>query len=335
MFLKFFLLLVGFALLLKGADWLVSGAASLARRYHISELAIGLTIVAFGTSAPELVVSVLGTINGHNQVVFGNIIGSNNFNLFIILGLCGLLQPLWVQQSTVWKEIPYSLFATILLWILANDQLLWGAPSIISRLDSLLLLLLFVLFLCYVYHSLRKEKPLSQMPPQEPVAVAHSQPHFDHKKNILYIIIGLAGLGLGGHLVIDQALALARLLEIDERIIGLTIIAAGTSLPELATSVVAAMRKKADIAVGNIVGSNIFNIFFILGTSALIHPVQFDSSFNQELYLLMGGTLFVFIAMFTGGRHRLDRWESFFLLALFLLYAYYFYSASSPAALEP
>lgn len=325
MFLKFFLLLVGFALLLKGADWLVSGASSLARRYRISELTIGLTIVAFGTSAPELVVSVLGAFNGHTEIVMGNIIGSNNFNLFIILGISGLLQPLWVQHSTVWKEIPYSFLGIVLLWVLANDALLWNAPPLIGRFDSLLLLLLFILFLWYVYHSLRRDTTKL-----EDAEVASTEV-YSNKKNILYIVLGLTGLVIGGRLVIDQALALAQLLEIEERIISLTIVAAGTSLPELATSVVAAMRKRADIAVGNIIGSNIFNIFFILGVSALIKPVGYDSAFNQELYLLAAGTVFVFIAMFTGGRQRLDRWEAFFLLAIFLLYSYYFYSEEGAA----
>lgn len=360
MFLKLFLLLVGFALLLKGADWLVSGASSLARRYRISELAIGLTIVAFGTSAPELVVSVIGAVDGYNQVVLGNVIGSNNFNLFIILGLSGLLQPLWVQNSTVWKEIPYSLLGALLLWLLANDNLLWDTPSLISRLDSTILLVLFLLFLYYVYHSLRKDVPqvtspvtigavsratpateadattTSASPGAASTAAASTTAAtsteaapadlFSNKKSILFIILGLAGLVLGGRLVIDQALALARILEINERIISLTVVAAGTSLPELATSVVAAMRKRADIAVGNIIGSNIFNFFFILGLSAFIRPVAYDAAFNKELYLLVAGTVFVFMAMFTGGRHRLDRWEAFFLLAMYLFYSYYFYS---------
>ena len=239
MFLKIFLLLVGFALLLKGADWLVSGASSLARRYRISELAIGLTIVAFGTSAPELVVSLIGAMDGFNEVVLGNVIGSNNFNLFIILGLSGLLQPLWVQHSTVWKEIPYSLFAALLLWVLANDQLLWQTESFVGRLDSVFLLVLFLAFLYYVYKSLRNDIP--QTIPQ-PIIVGNSSAPtpvitealpedsgsgevYSNKKNIFFIIIGLAGLIIGGRLVIDQAMALARLLEIDERIISLTIVA--------------------------------------------------------------------------------------------------------------
>lgn len=327
MLLKLLLLLVGFALLLKGADWLVSGASALARRYNISELAIGLTIVAFGTSAPELVVSVIGAMDGYNTVVLGNVVGSNNFNLFVILGLSGLLQPLWVQNSTVWKEIPYSLLAAALLWLLGNDLLLWGIPPIISRMDSVLLLVLFCAFLFYVYKSLNRE------PAPVPQAGGLSAPAVpSNKKNILLIVVGLTGLVIGGRLVIDQALALARLLEIDEHIISLTIVAAGTSLPELATSVVAALRKRADIAVGNIIGSNIFNIFFILGVGALIQPVVYDQIFNRDLYLLLAGTVFVFVAMFTGGRHRLDRWEAFFLLAVYLLYAYYFYSDNGTAA---
>ncbi|MEX0647373.1 MAG: calcium/sodium antiporter [Balneolaceae bacterium] len=302
-------LILGLAFLIKGADWLVNGASSLAKKYEISDLAIGLTIVAFGTSAPELVVNVLASVQGHHDIVFANIIGSNNFNLLVILGISGLITPLVVQSGTVWKEIPLSLFAAILLFILANDFFSTSAPMV-SRMDGFVFLTLFGLFLFYVYKQLKSDPATPESPLQT----------FSPVKIWVFIIAGLAGLVLGGRLVVNNAIEIASVLGISEKIIGLTIIAAGTSLPELATSVVAAARKNVDIAVGNIIGSNIFNIFLILGISSLVKPVQFDSTFNYELYLLTGGTAFLFVAMFTGGRKKLDRWEAALLLIVFIAY---------------
>ncbi|MDR9416822.1 MAG: calcium/sodium antiporter [Gracilimonas sp.] len=305
-------LTLGLILLIKGADWLVDGATALAKKFNVSDLAIGLTIVAFGTSAPELVVNVMGSIEGHHEIVFANIIGSNNFNLLVILGISGLITPLVVQSSTVWKEIPLSLFAAVLLFILAND--FWSPETFtLSRLDGLVLLLLFAGFLFYVYKQLSSDPSESK-----PSEKAYSQ-----LKIWSFIILGLAGLVIGGRFVVNNAIEIATILGVSEKIIGLTIIAAGTSLPELATSIVAAMRKNADIAVGNIIGSNIFNIFLILGLSSLVNPVHYNPSFNLEMYLLVGGTLLLFVGMFTGQKKKLDRWEAALLLLLFLGYTGY------------
>lgn len=286
------LLTLGLILLIQGAHWLVDGASALAKRYNISDLAIGLTIVAFGTSAPELVVNTFASFQSHQDIVFGSVIGSNNFNLFAILGISGLIVPLSVQSSTVWKEIPLSLFATIVLYALCND--FFFASKVLTRIDGVILLTLFGLFLFYVYKQVRTDT--TQVQPS--------------KKNLSkvrlwgFIIIGLAGLVIGGKLVVTNAVQMATILGVSEKIIGLTIVAAGTSLPELATSAVAAIKKNNDIAVGNIIGSNIFNIFFILAASAIINPVKFDSVFNADLYLLAGGPIFLFVAMFAGQKKK-------------------------------
>jgi cation:H+ antiporter len=311
MWLQFLLLLAGLILLVKGAGWLVDGASALAKKYHIPDLAIGLTIVAFGTSAPELVVNVIAATNGFEDIVFGNVIGSNNFNLFVILGISGLIMPLAVNSGTVWKEIPLSLLAAILLFILAGD-LGFGA-GILSRIDGLILFCFFAAFLYYVYRQLRTDP--------ENIEIKHKAV----AGHIIFFLLigGLAGLVAGGKFVVDSAVKIASELGVDQKIIGLTIVAAGTSLPELATSVVAALKKNADIAVGNIIGSNIFNIFLILSVSSLIRPLNYDPAFNKDLLLLSGGTLFLFAAMFTGGKKQLDRWEAIVLLLAFAGYMAY------------
>lgn len=311
MLLPLFLFAIGLALLVKGADYLVDGASSLAKRFKIPELAIGLTIVAFGTSAPELVVNVLASIDGKSDVVLGNIIGSNNFNLFFILGIAGLIYPLIVNRNTVWKEIPYSMVAALVLLLLANDKWTGGSEDLISRFDGALLLVFFVVFLVYIALSLKQEGP--NLAAEETI-------HLPTWKTALYIVGGLAGLVYGGKLVVDNAIAIAQTLGVSERIISLTIVSAGTSLPELATSAVAAYRKRSDLAVGNIIGSNIFNVFLILGMSAVVSPVAYNVVFNQSVYLLIGGTLLVFGAMFLGKRKTLQRWQAGVLLAIFVGY---------------
>ncbi len=312
MIIQILLLVLGLGLLIKGADWMVSGATALAKKHQISDLAIGLTIVAFGTSAPELVVNTFAAVQNHHDLVFGNVIGSNIVNLFFILGIAGLITPLVVQSSTVWKEIPLSLFAAILLFFLANDVLSPGV-NFLSRIDGLILLALFAAFLFYVYKQLKTDKQES-LPDQK---------QFTNLKIWTFIIIGMAGLVIGGRLVVTNAVEMATAMGISEKIVGLTIVALGTSLPELATSVVAALKKNNDIAVGNIIGSNIFNIFLILGVSSVITPVSYHPVFNTDLLLLGGGTLILFIAMFTGQKKKLDRWEAGVLLLIYIVYTVY------------
>ena len=309
MIVSILLILLGFFLLIKGAGWMVDGASSLAKKFNVSDLAIGLTIVAFGTSAPEMVVNTIASFQKQPDIVFGNIIGSNNLNLFLILGIVGLISPFVVQSSTVWKEIPISFFAALLLYALCNNFFIQENPML-SRIDGVVLMAMFGLFILYVYKQMKQD-------PQEPEL---SIVPMSNLKIWTLILIGLAGLVVGGKLVVDYATLIAAALGVSEKIIGLTIVAAGTSLPELVTSVVAALKKNADIAIGNVIGSNIFNIFLILSVSSFVRPISFNPVFNTDLYLLGAGTLLLFIAMFSGNKKKMDRWEAAILLGTFLFY---------------
>lgn len=309
MLLEILLLAVGLALLIKSADWLVSGASALAKKYNVSDLAIGLTVVAFGTSAPELVVNVIASSQNLNDIVYGNIIGSNIANLFLILGITGLIYPLIVQSSTIWKEIPFSFVAVVVLYLLSINFFAGGTDEL-SRIDGFILIFLFVLFIYYVYKQLKTDTAVNEMPAKQ----------LSPLKTWIFIVIGLGGLILGGRLVVNNAVEIATVLGISEKIIGFTIVAIGTSLPELATSIVAALKKNTNIAVGNIIGSNIFNIFLIIAVSSIVRPVQYNPVFTTDLYLLAGGTAFLFIAMFTGKKKKLDRWEAAILLLVYLVY---------------
>ena len=315
MILQIFLFIVGIVLLIKGADWLVSGSSSIARKYGVSELVIGLTVVGFGTSMPEFIVNVIASINGGTgEIVMGNIIGSNNFNLFVTLGIVGLITPLAVQGRTVRQEIPISLIAIVLLLVLANDTLLWqGHNNVIGRTDGILLLVLFGAFMVYIFRSIKTDRDLNG----ETVAPISTG------QVIFLVIIGFAGLIIGGKLMVDNAIKIAETLNVSQQIIGLTIVAAGTSLPELATSIMAALRGKKDLAVGNIIGSNIFNILFILGTSVLIRPVDYDLAFNLDGLILVFGTIFLLVAMFTGKKGKVDRWEAAVILIAYIIYLVY------------
>lgn len=309
--LQILLLVVGFVLLIKGADWLVDGATSLAKKYQVSDLAIGLTIVAFGTSMPELIVNVYAAAEAHPEIVFGNIIGSNNFNLFVILGISGLISPLLVKKSTIKYEIPLSLFAAILLFIMASDYIYSGG-MILSIYEGLVLIACFLGFLYYVYRS---SKAGGDSP--EEVVVSKQIPVW---KIWTMIVAGLAMLAIGGKMIVDSAVTIAESMGVSERIIGLTILAMGTSLPELATSVIAAFKKNNDIAIGNIVGSNIFNIFFILGISAIIHPIPYSNAFNIDIALLLIGTIILLAVLGFSKKKVLGRGVAGLLLLIYLVY---------------
>jgi cation:H+ antiporter len=302
------LLVGGFVILIKGADLLVSGASSIAKSLKVSELVIGLTVVAFGTSAPELFVNITASVQGNNAITLGNILGSNIVNILLILGISSIIHPLKVSKGTVWKEIPLGLLATILFFILINDHLLDNTTiSNLGRTDGIVFLAFFIIFMYYTFGIAKDISGDNGLPPSRQYSLV---------KSILYIIIGLIALVAGGKWVVDGAIKFARLVGASENLIGLTIIAVGTSLPELATSVVAAFRKNSDIAVGNIVGSNIFNIFFILGISALIKPVQSVATTNIDLGVLLLTNVILFLYMFTGKKRTLDRWEG----ALFIIF---------------
>jgi cation:H+ antiporter len=305
------LLLVGFILLIKGADLLVTGASALAKKIGVSDLVIGLTVVSFGTSTPELLVNIFASIQGNADIAIGNVIGSNIFNILLILGISSLIYPLTVSKGTVWKEIPFSLLAAVLLGALVNDVLFdQGSSSMIGRIDGFVLLAFFGIFMYYVACM-----PKDESDDQKIAVVSMS-----FLKSLVLVVLGLLGLVFGGKLVVDSAVAIATRFGLSQSLIGLTIVAAGTSLPELATSAVAAYRKNSDIAVGNIVGSNIFNIFFILGVSALIKPLPVLASVNIDMLVLIATSLLLFFFMFTGKRRTIDRWEGAIFLFLYAAY---------------
>ncbi len=296
------LIVIGFVFVIKGADLLVTAASSLARRLGVSDLVIGLTAVAFGTSLPELFVSLTAGIEGAGDIAMSNILGSNIANILLILGVSGIIFPLAVTRSTVWKEIPLSLLAAILLGLLVNDRLIDGRPdNVLTRIDGLVLLCFFAVF---IYYSVG-------IAMQAPDFAAEAPARQWTTKRVLYMMgLGLAALILGGKLVVDGAVGLAATLGISQRVIGLTVVAVGTSLPELATSAVAAFRKKPELAIGNVVGSNIFNIFFVLGVSAMVRPVAVGPGTNPDVTVVILASAMLFVFMFTGRKHKLDRWEA-------------------------
>jgi cation:H+ antiporter len=312
MLLTITLLLVGFAILVKGADFLVGGASSIAKKYKISNIAIGLTVVAFGTSTPELLVSVTSSLKGYNAAAFGNVIGSNNFNLLFILGIAGIIYPLVVLRNTVRYEVPLSLLAALVLYLLVNDVAIRGAETNeLSRLDSFILLGFFGFFMLYIYRTMSNATDLDQ---------GDSIKMYSTTISIGLAVLGLAMLVGGGTLVVDNAIEIAKFYGLSDKLIGLTILAAGTSLPELATSAVAAYKKNTDIAIGNVIGSNIFNIFFILGITGVIRPLPFDGAMNFDLYVLAASTVVLMIFMFTLNTRKLDRWEAFLMLISYFAY---------------
>jgi cation:H+ antiporter len=315
MILSIILLLVGLILLTYGSKYLIEGSSTLAGKYGISEFVIGLVVIGFGTSLPELLVNIIASVKGEaNGIVLGNVIGSNNFNLLFILGITGLFAQLKVQGSTIWKEIPISLLAAVMIILLANDSFLQiSEGNVIGIIDGIILIVLFIAFLFYISTIIKNDQHREQ----------EIENTISGSKMTLFITGGLLALLIGGKIMVDNAVNIANYLGIDDKIIGLTIVSAGTSLPELAASISAARKGKADLAVGNIIGSNIFNIFLILGVSAIIRPINFDTAFNIDISILIIGTIFLFIAMFTGKKGKLDRWEAIVLVLGFIAYLSY------------
>lgn len=310
MLLNFIFLLAGLIILIYGANFLVDGGSALARRLKISNMVIGLTVVAFGTSTPEFVVNIVSSVEGSSALALGNILGSNIFNILAILGVTALIIPLGVKRTTTRVEIPLTVFAAVLILILVN-----GEPAgIITRVEGICLLCFFVMFLLYTF-------TLAKYGATEGVEEIEIR-NYSTAKAILFILLGLAGLIGGGRLLVTGAISIAQSLGISERIIGLTVVSIGTSLPELATSIIAARKKNADMAIGNVVGSNIFNTFLILGTSATITPIQAPTGSMTDLIvnLMASGLLFLFI--FTGKGRKISRWEGGLLVLLYLIYLF-------------
>ena len=315
MVLQSLLLIAGFAILVKGADLLVGGASSIAKKLNISNLAIGLTVVSLGTSAPELLVNLMSAFGGYNDAAFGNILGSNNFNLLLILGVSGIIFPLVVQRKTVQYEVPISIGAVMLLFVLVNDQLVFGSGSDqLSRADAVLLLVFFGLFMFYVVKTMKSASDY-----EEDASIKI----YPTSLSVGYLALGVAMLLGGGKLAVENAVSIAGYFGLSQRLIGLTVLAAGTSLPELATSAVAAWRKNTDIAIGNVVGSNIFNICLILGTTGLINPMHYNIALNFDMYVVLASSLVLLIFMFTLSQRKLDRWEAVILFVGYLTYTAY------------
>jgi len=309
--LTFVLFALGLALLVKGADLLVDGASSVAKKLHISTIVIGLTIVAFGTSMPEMVVNIFASLEGNTDIAIGNILGSNIANTLLILGISAMIYPLKSKKDTVWKEIPLSLLAAVVLWVMANDVFIDHAlVSEVSRIDGIVLLTFFILFLFYTFNIAKQDTKEND----------ERIKSFGFLVSFSYIVSGLLALVVGGKWIVDGAIKIAEILEVSESLIGLTIVAIGTSLPELATSAVAAFKKQSDIAIGNVVGSNIFNIFWILGISSTIHPLAFNTNSSMDILVTVFASLILFSVMFIGKKHTIERWQGALMLFLFLIY---------------
>lgn len=299
---------IGFAMLMLGAQWLVDGSSAIARKYHIPEIIIGLTIVSIGTSMPELMVSLTSALEGHSDISIGNVIGSNLCNLLLILGLTSLIAPLKFQKNTQKYEIPIMVDATILVFILAN------VGKSISRFDGLIISIVFIMFILYTIFSAKKS--MNNDIKQEAKK--------DKKQNafmaILKIVLGIVLLKIGGDVSVDNAIIVARELGVTEKVIGLTIIAIGTSLPELITSVVAAHKGDIDIAIGNIVGSNIFNVLLILGVSSVISPITYSLSYNFEFIYVIIASILLYMFAATGKKYTMTRLNGLIYLLMYGAY---------------
>ncbi|MCM3617072.1 calcium/sodium antiporter [Sutcliffiella horikoshii] len=308
---SYILLVVGFALLIKGADWFVDGASKIAKILRISPLLIGLTIVAFGTSSPEATVSILAALDGSAEVSLGNVIGSNIFNITLVVGLTALINPLKVESETIRKEIPFTLLGSTVLLILISDVVLQGlTENLITRSDGLIFLLFFSIFMYYIFEVARNSR--------DKLEVQDESEKAKWGKNSIRTVIGLGAIIFGGELVVRNSTEIAVSLGMSETLVGLTIIAIGTSLPELVTSIMAAIKKQSEIALGNIVGSNIFNIFFVLGTSSLITPLPVNGKVFVDIALML--ILTVILLIFSRTNYRIGKKEGSFLAVAYVLY---------------
>lgn len=306
------LLIVGLALILAGANYLTDGAAALAKRLRMPEFLIGLTIVAIGTSMPEMVVSTLSSINGQPDMAIGNVVGSNIFNVLLILGFCAILRPIGFTKNNIRVDIPIGVATSFLLILLALDTLVGtGATDSISRIDGAIMLVLYIALMVYTIRT--AERPAAEDDGKKPMAVWLMA---------LMIIGGLCGLIFGGELFLEKATKIATDLGVPENVIAITLVAGGTSLPELASSVVSLIKGKADMALGNVVGSNIFNILGILGVASLINPLTMGGITPFDLLVVMLTSVLLVISAFTFRRHALDRTEGILFLVLYAGYIY-------------
>lgn len=310
MVIQVLLLIVGFIVLIKGADIFVDGASNLARNFKLSKMLIGLTIVAFGTSAPELAVSIQSILSGSGEIVIGNVVGSNILNILLILGCASLIHDLKVKNNTVKKELPITMMLTSLLVVLMSDKVLNGSTNVLTRGDGIALILFFGVFIYYLISMMRNKK-------QE--VEEDNEKVYPLVKSIVYTIVGIIAIVLGSDLVVSSATYVAEAIGISERVIGLTIIALGTSLPELVTSLVATKKGEYDIAIGNVVGSNIFNIGIVLGVPVALFGNIPVGSFNYlDLAFFFASSLALFT--FAINDYKIKRYEGVILLIMFVVY---------------
>lgn len=312
MLLSAFLIIIGFVLLIKGADFLVEGSSSIAKKFHIPEIIIGLTIVSIGTSMPELFVSTTSNIDGYSDMSIGNIIGSNLCNLLLILGLSAIIRPIKFQRETRLIEMPMCLAITIIFTIFCNTS------RTISRTEGIALLTLFVMFIIYTIIMGKKGEQFDKK--EHLIEIKTESKQISIFKNIFFIVLGIVGLKIGGDLTVNNALIIARQFNVSEKIIGLTILAIGTSLPELVTSVTAAMKENSDIAIGNIIGSNIFNILFIIGTSASISPLAYNFTYNIQMAILIVAMIVLSLFPVIPPKNEMSRFNGIVYLIIYVIY---------------
>ena len=314
MFLEIILIIIGFILLIKGADYLVEGSSNIAKKFHIPEIIIGLTIVSIGTSMPELFVSITSALEGYSDMAIGNVIGSNVCNLLLILGLSAVIRPVRFQRETRLIEIPMCLIFTFIFMFFCNSS---GG---ISRVEACILLLLFIGFIIYTIIMGLKGEAFDQEAEEKGKKNKKVVVKTSMVKNIIYVLVGIVALKFGGDFVVDNAVSIANRFNISEKIISLTILAIGTSLPELVTSVTAAFKGNSDIAIGNIIGSNIFNMLFIIGISALIQPIVYNLTYNIDMLVLILGTMILFLFPIIPPKNEMCRKNGIVYLGLYVLY---------------
>ncbi|MFP4557804.1 MAG: calcium/sodium antiporter [Bacteroidales bacterium] len=314
MLIDILLLAIGLVILILGANWLVDGASSIAAKLGVSAFTIGLTVVAFGTSLPELVVNIMASVEGSSGLAIGNVVGSNTINILLVIGIAALVKPVNIHGTTVKIEIPFSLLAALALFVLANDVLIDGAQvSVLSRTDGILLMMFLGIFLYYTLLSAKKDE-------HAPVSKIIRRKNYI---SILMVTVGVAGLYFGGELIVNSAISIAQMAGISESLIGLTVLALGTSLPELVTSVVAAFKGNSDLAIGNVLGSNIFNIFMVLGVSSTIMPLTFYPESNIDIMVTCLASVLLFSFALLGPGQKIDRKEGALFVSIYIAYIVY------------
>ena len=315
--LEVFLIIIGFFLLIKGADFLVDGASNIAKKFHIPEIVVGLTIVSIGTSMPELIVSSVSAIQGHSDIAIGNVVGSNIANLFLILGICAIIKPLEFKKQTRLIENPITLLVTVILLILCNN----GATNetkFITTNEGFILLAICIVFIIYNIFMAKNGEKIDADEKSNMSLIEYK--NISIVKSIVSVVIGIIALKFGGDLVVNNSVTIATMLGVSEKLISLTIIAFSTSLPELITSVIASKKGETDMAIGNILGSQIFNILLIIGVSAILNPIVYSVLYNKDIILLIIGTVMLELFPFTGKKNTMTRLNGLLFVLIYIIY---------------